>query len=264
MMVRTLITFLMLMTVAGCGQKNESKGSAPTLSRAATPGSANRFLAYQHIIHIDTEEDKVTAVYEAGQAACREAVADLCAILESRITTGRAASASLKFRAKPSGIQKLIAAMSKQGLVTNQSTSAEDLASPIEDAAKKLALLTDYRTRLEGLRGRASNDVDALIKLNRELAQVQSELEATSGQQAHLAQRVETEILSVSIDSGRNQSLLRPIALAISDFGSNLSQAFSIAITTIAYLIPWALVLALIVWAGRVLWHRRKRRSERA
>jgi Domain of unknown function (DUF4349) len=264
MMKRALITLLMLIAVSGCSERDASKAWAPTQSGTATPGSANRFLAYQHTIHIDAEEDKVASVYEAGQAACREAVADLCAVLESRITTGRTASASLKFRAKPGAIPKLIAALSKQGQVTNQSTSAEDLAGPIEDSAKKLALLTDYRTRLEGLRGRGSNDVDALIKLNKELSQVQSELEATTGQQAHLVQRVETEILSVLIDSSQNQSLFRPIALALSDFGRNLSQAFSIAITAIAYLIPWALVLVLLVWAGRVLWHRRKRRSERA
>jgi hypothetical protein len=262
MMTRALIALMILIAVAGCAESSSNK-SVATVARTAAPQGVNRFLAYQHVIQIDAEEDKVPAIYEAGQAACREAAADLCTVLESRITTGRAASASLKFRAKPVGIQKVVTALSKQGSITSQSTSAEDLASPIQDAAKKLALLTDYRTRLEGLRGKASSDVDALIKVNRELAQVQSELEATTGQHAHLMQRVETEILSVSIDTGRSQSFLRPIGVAISEFGGNLSRGFSIAITALAYLIPWALVLVLLIWSLRVLWRRRKRRLER-
>src|SRR5262249_51799679 len=172
------------------------------------------YLAYQHSITIDTEEQKVGAVFEAAQTACREASADLCVLLESHVSTVRSASASLKFRAKPSGIQKLIAALAMQGEVTPQSTTAEDLASPIEDTAKKLAMLTDYRVKLEALHGRASRDVDALIKLNRELAQVQSDLEAMSGTYAHLMQRVETEILNVSIVAEHNQAFWRPAAVS--------------------------------------------------
>ncbi|QJR13553.1 DUF4349 domain-containing protein [Usitatibacter palustris] len=260
-MTRVLTTLLALLVVAGCSEseKGERSAAAPLASMAA-PSAAKRSLAYQHSIQIETDEDKIGAAHEAGQAACREASADLCTVLESRISTGRFASASLKLRAKPAGIQKVMAALGKQGQVTSQTTNAEDLASPIEDATKKLALLTDYRTRLEALRIKAT-DVDALIKVNRELAQVQTELEATTGQQAHLKQRVETEILSVSISSRSDQSILAPITQALSGFGRNLLHAFSIAITAIAYLIPWAIVFVLLIWAIRALWRRRKRGS---
>lgn len=256
---RLLIIFLLLGTVAGCSSKDESTKLAQSPSRGASQDSASRHFAYQHSILIDTEERKVTAIHEAGIAACREASIDLCTVLESHISTGRAPSASLTFRAKQSGIPKLIAALGKLAEITDRSTSAEDLAGPIDDAARKLAMLNDYRTKLEALRERASSDVDALIKVNRELAQVQSELEATTGKHAHLMQRVETEILNVSIRSTLNQSFWRPIALALSDFGTNLSQGMSIAVTGVAYLIPWAFVLGLTTWVVRKLWRRRKR-----
>jgi hypothetical protein len=257
-MRRLLIALLLLGAIAGCSSKDGAATIANTPSSRAAADSASRYLAYQHSIQIDTEERKVTTIYEAGQAACREAAIDLCTVLESRINTGRAAYASLKFRAKPSGIQKLNLALGKHAAITERSTSAEDLAAPIEDATKKLGMLNDYRTKLEALRGRASNDVDALIKVNRELAQVQSELEAITGKHAHLVQRVETEILNVTIRSDHNQSFWSPIALAMSDFGSNLSQGVSIAISGIAYLIPWALVFGLAAWVCRKLWRRRK------
>jgi hypothetical protein len=97
-------------------------------------------------------------------------------------------------RALPAAIPGLIAAFG-QAQVILQSTSAEELSGPLEDGAKKLALLRDYREKLEALRPRAANDFDNLIKINHELAQVQGELEEAAGKQASLQQRVDTEPL---------------------------------------------------------------------
>ncbi|MDB5908107.1 MAG: hypothetical protein JWP34_2221 [Massilia sp.] len=258
-MNRPLLVLLLLVAVTGCTKKQESAGYAEAQASKAPSGAASRYLAYEHSISIDAEEQKVAAIFEAGQAACRGASADSCVVLESHIATGRSPSASLRIRAKPSGIQKLIATFAKQGEIIGQSATAEDLASPIEDATKKLAMLNDYRSKLEALLARANSDVDALIKLNRELAQVQSELEAMTGRHAHLMQRVETEVLNVSIGSIRSQSFWRPIAASLSDFGTNLSQGISTAITGIAYMIPWGIALLFLAWVSKKLWRRRAR-----
>lgn len=258
-MNRLLLPLLILILVAGCARKEESAAMAPVPAMApAQAGKASSFLAYEHSLSLDIEEQKLAVVFEAAQTACREAADELCSVLASHVSAGRTASASLKFRARPNGIRKIVAALSRQADVTNQSTSAEDLEGPIADAAKKLAMLKDYRSKLEALRGRASNDVDALIKVNRELAQVQSELEASEGTHAHLVQRVETEILNVFIRSIEHRAFWRPIGFAISDFGGNLSQGISIVITGIAFLIPWLIVLAIVAWGGRKLWRRWK------
>lgn len=258
-MTHRLLVLVLLIAAAGCAKVDEPRAVASAPSSATSAPNTSRQLAYQHSIQIDTGEPKVSAIFEAAQTTCREASADLCTVLEARINTGRSASASLKFRARPAGIQKLIAALSTQAEVTDQSTSAEDLAGPIEDAATKLAMLNDYRAKLEALRDRASRDIDALIKVNKELAQVQSDLEAIAGKHAHLVQRVETEILSVSIRSIHNRTFWKPIGLALSGFSANLSQGISIAIVGIAYLIPWIIALALAAWGGRRLWRRWRR-----
>lgn len=267
-------SLLLAVALAGCGNKGEGQVKALAMKEmkpleaalrqeaTAQAVSPNRYLAYEHSLTIDVPAQQVPTVFEAAQAACREAVADVCAVLHSNVTTGRHAGASLKFRAKPAGIRKLIATLGKQGEIVSQSTSAEDLAGPIADTDKQLAMLNDYRTKLEALRGRAASDVDALIKVNRELAQVQSQLEAATGSRAHLMQRVDTEILNVSIISYQNLSFWRPISLAAGDFGGNLAQGISSTITGIAFLIPWVLLLSLAVWVGRVLWRWRKRRAQ--
>ncbi|WP_088966757.1 DUF4349 domain-containing protein [Vogesella sp. LIG4] len=155
--------------------------------------------------------------------------------------------------ARPPGIRSIVAALGKQATVTNQSTSAEDLAQPIADAGKKLAMLRDYRARLEALRERAGSDVDALIKVNRELAQVQSELESSAGEQAYLLQRVQTELLTVSIGSQEHQAFWKPVSQALAEFGDNLSRGIATAITATAFLLPWGVLLLALLWLGRKL-----------
>jgi hypothetical protein len=259
MMKRFLLVLLSLSFLTGCAKKEEVAARTPSLAGAVVSDKTPRYLAYEHSLEIKTEASKVTVLFEKALAVCHESSNDACAVLESRVSSGDSATAHLKFRAKPSGIKKIITALSQQAEVTRQSTTAEDLEGPISDATKKLAMLKDYRAKLEALNGRASKDIDALIKVNSELAHVQSDIEALEGKHAHLMQRVETEILDVTIMSPHQASFWRPIGRAISEFGGNLSQGISTAITAIAYLIPWIFIFIFALWAGRKLWRRWKK-----
>lgn len=249
----TLLTAL-LPLLSGCAKKEES--SAVPL--AAQDAAASRHLAYEHSLSLDVADDRIVPVFNDAQAKCRE-MGEGCEILESRLESGRSPSASLKFRVIPTGIPKLIAALGQQGEIAAQATQAEDLAAPIADTARKQAMLEAYRGKLEALQAKAGGDVDALIKLNRELAQVQSNLETIAGERAQLAKRVEREILTIAIASHQNRSFWRPIAAAISDFGSSLSQGISTAITALAWLLPWAAVFGLAFLGVRWGWRRTKR-----
>lgn len=125
-------------------------------------------------------------------------------------------------------------------------------------------MLANYRTKLEALRGRSNADVDSLIKLTRELAQVQSDLENLAGSQAQLIQRVETEILNVSITSYRSRSFWSPIGDSTTGFGQSLSEAIVVFITALAYLIPWAPLLVVGIWVWRKLRRRKAGLAVRA
>lgn len=258
---RFILCLMMISMFAGCSPAGRavSKQHAQTESKSAPGGS--RFLAYEHTIYLDTDPSKIPTVQQTALNACRQAAADLCTVLVSRVSSGRNAEGFVKLRAKPAAIGKLIAALGEQGEITSKSTTAEDLAVPIEDAAKKRDMLLDYRTKLEALRGRASSDVDALIKVNRALAETQAQLEAITGQHAHLMQRVETEILNINIGTEHNASFWRPIGLAFSDFGTNLSQGIASAIMGLAILIPWCILFGILAWIARKIWRRRARRT---
>lgn len=92
-------------------------------------------------------------------------------------------------------------------------------------------MLLDYREKLEALRPRTANDFDKLIKINHELAQVQGELEDAASKQASLQQRVDTELLEVTITSEQQRTFWHPIAQSLREFSSSLSQGTAITIS---------------------------------
>jgi hypothetical protein len=259
--LKTLTFFFLLAVLAGCAKKEEApmRGGAPVAQ--PSPANPSRQLAYEHYVDIDATPDRVVAIHDAGVAACRAATAAGCTLLASRIDSEPDAGASLQFRARPDVIPRLLEALGRKEGITRHSTHVEDLSGPIADTARQLAMLDDYRSRLEALRNRAGNDVDALIKVNRELADVQSRFEAEDGKRAVLARRVDNEILNVSIRSDRHRPFWAPIRRSLAEFGSNLSQGISIAIAGVAYLLPWLLMIAVLVWIIRRLWRRRRGRA---
>jgi Domain of unknown function (DUF4349) len=258
---RICVALTLLLSLVGCGNKAESpKSTAQTNASAeATRSKATSYLAYEHSLQLDASEERIPAIFELVRSQCDALAAESCAVLDSRIVSGNYPHAQIKIRAKPVAIQSIVASIGKEGEIAQRSTTAEDLAQPIADAAKQLEMLTDYRTRLESLRAKAVNDVDALIKVNKELATVQSELESATGRNAHLLRRVSTEVLSISIQPRNRGSFWRPISTAISEFGGNLAQGISFVVTSIAYLMPWFVVLFLAIYVWRKLKNRRSR-----
>jgi len=246
------------LALAGCSRPAEHyaapAGEAP--AEAHSGDAIKKHLAYQHDVRIETEDAKVETIFNAVNDLCLKDTADACDVLDSHITTGTGAYASIAVRAKAEGIQKILAALAKQGNIASQSTKVDDLTEPLQDNAKKLDMLTDYRNKLEALRGRANNDIESLIKINKELAETQSQIESLNGQQAHMNQHVETQRLDVTIGTTGHQSSWQPVGEALKNFGDNISQGTASAITGLAYIVPWALVILLFASVIRFIWRR--------
>jgi hypothetical protein len=259
-MQRILFLACLMLSLSACSDKSAGPLEAKLVGDTSARSSAAKLLAYEHKIRVEVGEKKLQESFERVISTCRNASSESCDILESRIETGRFPSASLKFRAGAIGIQKLIAAIASQGEVIDQTTAAEDLSGPIADNEKKLAMLIDYRAKLEALGKRATADFDALVKINKELSQTQSEIEALNGSQAQLNKRVKTELLSVSIRERQFSDHWRPIREATSGFASSFSSGVASAITGAAYLLPWIAMLSLFGWGLRALWRKRKAR----
>jgi glycine cleavage system regulatory protein len=270
-MKRSFYLFLLAFALVACGKTKYGEalpaGAVPdkafqesSTSAQSTP-SARQFLAYEHWLTVDASETEVAGIYRQSLATCQSLPEAGCVVLESRLSTGRRSSAAIKMRVRPEFVKKITESLGKLGEITHQSTTVEDLATPIGDVEKKLAMLTSYRAQLEGLRGKANNDIDSAIKITKELAQVQSDLENLAGEHAHLLKRVQTEVLNLSIESEQNLSWWAPIQSAIRDFSGNLAEGVSTAITATAFVLPWLFVFGLLTWLVRKIWSKFKRKT---
>ena len=80
-MKKYLALCLVLLTMTAC-----SKLQAPAESNAdvasKSQSAASRYLAYEHSIELDTDEEKVSEIFNKALAACHEASDALCTVLQ--------------------------------------------------------------------------------------------------------------------------------------------------------------------------------------
>jgi ribosomal protein L17 len=211
-------------------------------------------------VTVDAAEPEIKPLLDKLVTACQADLANQCTLLASGVEGGRQSSAHVRVRVKREGVEKLIALAATGGEVASRNTAAEDLEGPIRDNAKRLEMLRSYREKLLALESKAGNNAEALIKLSQELATVQSELESATGVEARLMERVNMDLLNISIQSRSQRGFWSPVKRATSDFASNLSEGIASAITGIAYLLPWALILFVAGAVVRKIWRRIRRK----
>ncbi|WP_158681682.1 DUF4349 domain-containing protein [Microbulbifer pacificus] len=234
---------------------------APASLKAADMAQRQReqYLAYTHRLSIALPSAQLEKSYNRILDWCGAAERYRCTMLQSQLETDNYVSGRIELRIVPEGVPELLELVSGAGEVTSKATSVEDLGDAIVDNQKRLELLKNYRDRLEVLSGKPNNDVDALIKLAGEMAKVQSDLELASGQRQRLLQRVEMDLVTIYFNAYTQRSFLFPIKAAIKDFGSKFSRGIADAVTAVAYLLPWLLLLLIALFIVRALWRLARR-----
>jgi len=257
--MRQLMFLLALATLlAACSAKRELPAdNAPKLAEARVDHKRAAGVAYEHEVDLEVTSNHTRQVFDAVQQACAAQPEHGCTLLEASIRGGAMASANVRMRITPDGVNKVLRALDGRGKVVTQSTTGEDLAEPIQDGERKMAMLTAYRDKLQTLAGQRALDPDALIKLNRALAEVQSEIDNAATSQAQLRRRVDTELLTVGIREHATATEASGIKRAVDDFGDDFLHGVAMLITFVASTIPFAVagICGYLVWrrvrAGR-------------
>ena len=254
-----------LAILCGCSKTDSIRGAAgaaPMATKEQSTDAESRRATLATTRHVDMQvaSDAIAPLFNATQAACEADAASACVVLQSHLATGSYPHADLTLRAAPAGIGRILAKLRVGGGLVSEAADSQDLAAPIVDAERQMAMAREYRDSLLALRAKGSNDIKTLMSVNEELARVQSQLESATGERAHLQQRIATETLTIAIATAdaHEREAWAPMSLSLHEFGANLGNAAASAITFIAYVIPWALVLVPLGWFVRRLWRRRK------
>ncbi|SHF98494.1 protein of unknown function [Microbulbifer donghaiensis] len=265
---RCLLITVISLFLAACEQR--SYDEAALAEPAAPRGSAalkvadiqrerSKYLAYTHHVSIEYPVRELESRYEALLKWCAEDDKYQCTLLDSRLNTSNYVSGHIQVRLLPEGVSTVLEVAAEGAATTGQATSIEDLGDAIVDNQKRLEMLRDYRARLEVLSKKSTDDVEALVKVASELAQVQSDLEFAEGKRSRLLQRVQMDEVNIQFSALAQKSFTQPIGNAFRSFGSRLSQGIADAVTAVAYLLPWTLLLLVFLYVARLVWVRVRR-----
>mgnify|MGYP001022756007 CR=1 FL=1 len=216
------------------------------------------FLAYEHSVGVRMAAAGIDSRLKAAQAACNEGRFGECVVLSVQQQGGDYPSASLGMRIVPSGVEPMVALASEGADIGQRSTRAEDLAVAVRDNELSLARLRNERERLQAFQSRRDLAVADMIALSRQLAEVESRLEAAEEQGAQHRRRIDTQLLTLNFQPPSARSNRNDIVVALRESGGILAAGVAWTIRALAFLLP-----ILVLVAGVVLWTRRRRHRQR-
>lgn len=285
---RLLIAIYAFGALSACSE-NDVSGMAPMQARmetatvgvAAAPAQALRAapqtqargatLAYEHNISIETDKELLPTRLREIEAACNADRASGCTVLDVALQSHQdLPSGHIRMRLAPAGVEPLISLAGKDAKVTGRNTRAEDLAEPVADTERQLALLSLHRDRLTEFMKSKDIKVDQLITVSKELATVQSQIDSLGTQRANLRRRIDTDLLTInlSLPSRAYAAEASPVMDALRYFGNDFRQAVGMVIRFIAVLLPWLVIvlpgLFLLRWFWRWIGRRLTMRQQAA
>jgi len=270
-------SLVILLIIGGC----QKSSSIPPPAPAAVPSplgsvaaSRNVKLAYSHNLQLEMPATSVKPRYDRAIKSCLEDAKFNCVVLNTSISLGDPSgvpspSATLSVRLPHDAVAPFEAELLKplpeeaagDAILRSQSTTADDLTAAIADLKQRQAHLTDYRDRLTELLKRPDVKVEDLIKIESELSNTQSQIESIAAQKKTLDQRVETESLSISLESRSDNagSFFAPVIEAWDQAGQILGESTAAALRVCIGVLPWLPIIIIGLLLVRFTFRRWRR-----
>lgn len=228
------------------------------------PGTIGRFIAVTHRFVVETSENELSKAYESVLKLC--GTLD-CEILSSTITTKTAYSrpkGEISLQVVPGAFDKLFDALNQLSTVVEHTTESADKTAEVVDTDAKLKNKTEFRDRLRGMLAKSAGGVKELIEVERELANVQAEIDSLSTTQKSLknqTQKIAVQIAFMPKPSVTRTGALAPIAYAWEESGYVIAQSIGSLLTFVVAVIPWLVLIIPAIWIILKLLRRRSRKK---
>lgn len=259
------------------GEAQNAGGPAQQPSQPAGP-APTLYLAYSYQVGLQLPAPRMIDVMDRHVRACQDAGPRLCQLIGSNRSGDPEAylSGYVSLRGEPAWLRTFMGGLATEadnagGRITQQTTQTEDLTRQIVDTEARMRAMTGLRDRLqELLRSRPGRLAD-LLEVERELARVQGEIDATQSNLAVMRTRVAMSELTLNYESAPRSvasNTFDPLREAFANFLRIVVIGFATIITIIAGLLPFAIVFGLLTWAA-LAWRKRNggrfwRRSAKA
>jgi hypothetical protein len=259
-------------TLVACGEQASEHRTA--VARVAFPKGADvvatlearkgdtqprndRSLAYEHTVSVELPKDLLSARINEVRGACDSRKEFACTLIgvsfreELEVPSGE-----VRVRVAPTAVKPLIDLAAHGGRIVASNTHAEDLAEPIADNERELALLSSHRDRLSQFMTRKDLKPEEVISLSKEISSVQTQIDSLTTHKANLQRRIDTELLTLEFapPQGAYAAERTPIQDALRSFGFNLTQAVGEVIRFLAALLPWLVIILPGIVLLRLFW----------
>ncbi|HEU0153411.1 MAG TPA: DUF4349 domain-containing protein [Arenimonas sp.] len=268
MRLSALPLLLLLALGAGACSKNSDPMSAATGSADASRGLVGQanaegsFLAYSHDATVRIPGPDIAARVSAVRSACMEARHGSCTVLAEEQSSGQWPEGKLRLRADPKAIEPLVAMAAEGGELFQRSTEAEDLADAVRDNGLRQQRLRTQHQRLSEFLARRDIKAEDLIALSNQLAQIETELQASEQEAAQQQRRIRTNLLTLRFTSSQVTVASSEVGEALRDSLSTLDTSVAVLLTLVVALLPFALLLLVVAWVVRMMLRRRRRSAD--
>jgi hypothetical protein len=216
-----------------------------------------RHIAVTRSIALRMPGHEVAAIQQKHLAECAQLG---CTVIETRfdrLSDGRT-SARVSVRIAPDRYSDFAAVITAAPAeVISQSERAEDRTAAVLDLDKRLEVKTALRDRLTAMLKdqNATRNTADLLAIEKELAQVQGNIESSTAQRNYLRTITDTVRIDISYD-GRSVVVagydFAPIKRAAAGAVQTLIASSASVITFLAAAIPWLPVVLLVVWLNHL------------
>lgn len=246
-------------------------GSAqqPTAPQAGRPAGPTPvlYMAYSFGIGLEIPSQRLSGVMDRHVQACQTAGPRLCQLIGSN-RTGDPDSymqGYVSLRGEPAWLNTFMGGLETEadeagGRITAHTVQSEDLTRQIVDSEARMRALTALRDRLQELLRSRPGRLSDLLEVERELARVQGEIDATQSNLAVMRTRVAMSELTLNYQSAPRpvgSNTFEPLRNALAGFLGIIVAGFAAIITIIAGLIPIAVVVVPLVWLA-FRWRKRR------
>ena len=214
-------------------------------SDTVSPNAAQTaYLAYAYQVGLEVPSARLASVMDAHVRACQTAGARLCQLVGANRAGDPESSmnGTINLRGEPNWLRTFMSGIAAQvnaagGRVLSQATTTEDLTRQIVDTQAHLRAQTALRDRLQQLLQNRPGRLSDLLEVERELARVQGDIDATQSNLAVMRTRVDMSELTITYQSAPRpvgSDTFEPLRQAFANFLGIIVVGFAAIITLIA------------------------------
>lgn len=255
---RWLMITASALALAACAPSPSGPSSFDTPQLASSQvnqSGAGRRVAVTHTFSLRLPSNEVEVVQQKHLAECRKLGCTVVSTQLDRSNEGRV-SARCSIRIAPDAYQAFATLIqAPPAEVVTHSESADDRTAPMLDVEKRLEVKSALRDRLTAmLRDHSATSTADLIAIEKELAQVQGDIESATAQHDQLKTITETVRVDIAY-SGRVAVVagidFSPVRQAVNGAGRTAVSSLATLISFLAAIVPWLPLIALLMWGTR-------------